>query len=105
MVQSIVTDSDSEIIFMHPKGSSNFCSNNSFRWPIREDRCLVPFEHILCTMKTPKHALVVSTEFLKKIFQLQINCLKKDFELYKSSTDFAISINSIVRVYYIQFRI
>ena len=42
--------SDVEIIFMHPKGSDEFSSNKSFRWPIRENRCFVLFEHILCIM-------------------------------------------------------
>ena len=42
--------SDVEIIFMHYKGSDEFSSNKSFRLPIREDRCFVIFEHILCIM-------------------------------------------------------
>ena len=51
MVLSIEAEcSDVEIIFMHPKGSDEFSSNKSFRWPIREDRCFVLFEHLLCIM-------------------------------------------------------
>ena len=49
MVQSIEAEcNDVEIIFMHSKGSDEFSSNKSFKWLIREDRCFVLFEHIIC---------------------------------------------------------
>ena len=61
---------------MHTKGSDEFSSNKSFRWPICEDRCFFLFEHILCIMNILKHTLVVSIAFLRKIFHVQVNCLK-----------------------------
>ena len=42
--------SNVEIIFMHPNGSDDFSTNQNFIWPIRENICLVLFEHIQCIM-------------------------------------------------------
>jgi hypothetical protein len=41
-------NNDYEVMFMHPHGPSK-----SFRWPQREDICLVDEDHILCQISAP----------------------------------------------------
>ena len=48
-IESInVEENDIDVKFMHPHGPSR-----SFNWPTREDCCIVPRSHVLCTIGIP----------------------------------------------------
>ena len=75
----LVIDSDNkdvQVWFIHPHYPSS-----SYKWPVRDDECWVPENHVIATTETPSLSTVTGCQY--KLSNSDIESLEKPYGKWK----------------------